>query len=978
MANGRLYTAVFPTKEEARKLNLDENDVPAASKLVNINSEENLCLLHLNIQGLHKKVNELEILLNNYNIDIFCISEHHLKNTEISCINFSNYYLVNSFCRDNHEKGGVCIFAKNNIEVKPLGYHKFNIEKTIEITACQCKTELDTFQIICVYRSPKANTKTELDIFFSNLYDIISGLYKPNAKIILAGDININLLQDNTNSRQITNIFNEFGMKNIISEPTRTTEASSTLIDVIFTNCLYNDILIQETYLSDHSFQVVKLSVKSGSNNDKGSFTFKRDLSNSNINTFKTCMKNETWSDARTASDFHSSFKLFYNSFLFHFNSSFPLKKIRSRNEQPKWINNNLKNMHTILCDLSKLSKTTKNEIIKTRYTKFKTIYKTLVVRTKKTYNDKRILNSKNIVKESWKVVNEMKVGKLKTIPNEMVHNENIITGLKNICNHFNLYFTNMEYPTPDSENPKLPEILPTTFFLTPTTPEEVERIMMKTTTKNSAGPDEINGTVLKSVNKDISTILSDLINDSFLYGCYPDELKLSKSIPIYKNKGPKDDFNNYRNVCMQNQIAKIFETAFNDRLVKFLETHSILNDYQHGFRKAKSTSTALAGLCSFIYESLNEKEHTIALLFDLSQAFNSIDHTLLLEKLWRIGIRGLAYDWIDSYLKNREQKVVIENEHSDTVKVRLGVPQGSILGPILFLIFINDLPLYCSTPDTEIIYADDTNFAIKASNTKELIKKANICADEFSSYCKSQGLLVNVTKSKCITFLPKNISPNLSCLIKLEKRSIEQVNCVKFLGVILDEKLTWEPHINMICQKLSKVCFLIRNIKNTVSFEVLKLIYFGLVESTLSYGLIFWGASAHLQRAFISQKKIIKCIVGVSLQTSCKPLFIQMKILTLPCLYIFYLVTNVKKNHCLYTLNSDIHSHNTRNKNKIHQPFSRLSLGQNSFDYKGIICYNKIVTKIGNMENPNSFKNNVKTYLLSNPFYSLDEFLNA
>lgn len=225
------------------------------------------------------------------------------------------------------------------------------------------------------------------------------------------------------------------------------------------------------------------------------------------------------------------------------------------------------------------------------------------------------------------------------------------------------------------------------------------------------------------------------------------------------------------------------------------------------------------------------------------------------------------------------------------------------------------------------------------------------------------------------MSFLPKNTCQNSNLLVKLNKKSIAQVNSIKFLGVTFDHKMTWEEHIDNVSTKLSSACFVIRQLRNTVTLDVLKLAYFGLVQSVLSYGIMYWGNSAHVDKAFIMQKRILRCMMGVHPHTSCRELFINLSILTLPSLYIYSLVLHVKKQNSVIR-NTSVHTHNTRNKNHVHQPFSRLTVGQNSHDYQGVICFNRFIDLSGDVDNFNTFKNNLYAFLTKKAFYSVSEYL--
>lgn len=281
-----------------------------------------------------------------------------------------------------------------------------------------------------------------------------------------------------------------------------------------------------------------------------------------------------------------------------------------------------------------------------------------------------------------------------------------------------------------------------------------------------------------------------------------------------------------------------------------------------------------------------------------------------------------------------------------------------------------------CTSQSKTIIYADDTNILIAENHLSNAILKSNIAANEFYEWCMNNGLLVNTSKTFFMTFLSKNVRPNSSPLIKLNKKSIEQTKFIKFLGVTVDQKMTWEKPIEDLSSKLSSICFIIRQLRHTVSFDILRIAYFGLVQSKISYGLMFWGNATHINKIFIHQKKIIRCMTRNHPLTPCKQIFIDLGILTVPCLYIYLITLNIKKNEHILLKNNSLHNYDTRNSDNIHQPFSRLSVGQNSHMYQGIICFNKFKNLFGHFISFNCFRNALHKYLISNAFYSVDDYL--
>ena len=336
----------------------------------------------------------------------------------------------------------------------------------------------------------------------------------------------------------------------------------------------------------------------------------------------------------------------------------------------------------------------------------------------------------------------------------------------------------------------------------------------------------------------------------------------------------------NYRPVSILPIFGKIFEKVIYNRLHSFLEKHNIINQNQYGFRKAHSTSHALNYSISYIEKHLKNKQHILGVFIDLSKAFDTIEHSILLKKLENYGIRGVAHKLIASYLSGRYQYVKVLEEDSEKLPVIYGGPQGSVLGPLLFLLYINDL---CSTTDLSkfILFADDTNLFVTAANKKEAFHKANLALEAINRYMFINKLHINLGKCCYLYFSPaksrmKAIPVNSNgsdndddddneYALLLNDEPIKQERSTKFLGVIIDDKLTFKPHIDKLESKLSSCIGRLSRIKQCIPQELLIVIYRTLFESHLIFAITIWGhvSTARLEKLFIMQKKCIRILFG-------------------------------------------------------------------------------------------------------------------
>ena len=281
--------------------------------------------------------------------------------------------------------------------------------------------------------------------------------------------------------------------------------------------------------------------------------------------------------------------------------------------------------------------------------------------------------------------------------------------------------------------------------------------------------------------------------------------MKIAKVIPIYKNENP-ELFANYRPISILPSISKILERLMYNRLYNFLADHNIISKKQYGFRENYSTYMALIDLVDNISSNIDNKKHSIGIFLDLSKAFDTIDHQILLRKLQCYGIRGIACDWFKSYLENRVQYVSYNTKDSHYMNIMCGVPQGSILGPLLFILYINDI-VKVSTVLNPVLFADDTSLFHAHTDFDTLIKEINEELQKVTTWFHTNKLSLNIKKSNFIMFLPKGKKYNTDNVkININGNEIKQVNFTKFVGIYIDEHLSWAQHIEFLSKKLHEM----------------------------------------------------------------------------------------------------------------------------------------------------------------------------
>ena len=412
--------------------------------------------------------------------------------------------------------------------------------------------------------------------------------------------------------------------------------------------------------------------------------------------------------------------------------------------------------------------------------------------------------------------------------------------------------------------------------------------------------------------------------------GTFPDKLKIAKVIPIFK-KGDPSLFENYRPISLLPAISKVLEKIIALQLSSYFETNKLLFDNQYGFRPKHSTEHAALELIDRIINKMDTNEIPLNIFLDLSKAFDTIDHTILLNKLKYYGLKGPTLNLFQSYLTNRRQYTEIEDTTSTILPIQVGVPQGSILGPILFIIYVNDLP-QCSNKFDFIIYADDTTLSstigsfsdINSNTNADSLINAEIC--KVIEWLKLNKLSLNKTKSKYMTFhMPKKEIPHLA--LTIDGVNIEKVEEFNFLGLTIDTNLKWKKHTDKISNKCSKITGVLNRLKLLFPQEIKCLLYNSLIVPHINYCITAWGF--HRNRITIIQKKAIRIITASSYISHTEPLFKQLNLLKVEdILTLHELKFYFKYNQGIlpkylqnwnFIPNSKIHNHNTRKITTLH-----------------------------------------------------------
>ena len=409
----------------------------------------------------------------------------------------------------------------------------------------------------------------------------------------------------------------------------------------------------------------------------------------------------------------------------------------------------------------------------------------------------------------------------------------------------------------------------------------------------------QVSTNLLKYVSKAISLPLTHVFNLSLDQGVFPEAFKLSRTVPIFK-AGDPSDMNNYRPISCLPTMSKVLEKYVSNKLRSFLAINNLLYEFQFGFQAKTSTIHPIMHIIDFISKGFNNNEYSVAVFLDLKKAFDVVDHDILLKKLESLGIGGSSLNWFRSYLKNRKQTVQVNGEFSSFYsEISMSVLQGSLLGPLLFLCFINDLPL--SNSLFNILFADDTTALVRGKNLQDLVSTVNVELQKLGVWMRSNKLAINTSKTKIMIFHRNKIvphseffyndndpntvqNPDLIHPVEVINNS-SKVPAFKMLGVYLDENLSFSYHVKYVLAKISKSLFLMRSAKNVLSSKALRSVYYALIHSHLLYCLPAYSctSNSNINSLFVKQKKAIRLVCQAKYNAHTSPLFYSQGILPLP-----------------------------------------------------------------------------------------------
>lgn len=898
-----------------------ECQITEISNKLTIKSND-LTIISQNIRCIYKNIHDLETNLTQLNFegDVIVLTECRLtQNRHLP--HLTNY---NSFATTNHlnQNDGVTTYIKNR--------HRALV-KEIKLTHASClQVNIDDVIILCIYRSPSINNA---DNFIHSL-SIHLDTIKRHDKIILVGDININILpriteksHERNNRLLYLNILSMHGLLPGHNLPTRVDSCLDHAILKLNKNRTSASVFVIQTTITDHRLVLIHISKTTKTSCCKSRTIIDYDKSIQNL-------ADQNLSELLHLNNPNTVCELLINSIQKCLTDNTKVQLIpRCKRIIKPWITPGILRCIRNRNNMQRKTQSDPNDkILKITYKRYRNYCNSLLKKLKRKFEKEQLsINTKNS-KSLWKTINNITHYKSIKTPNTQLLNAKATA--KESANYANTFFANVGKELAQSitqhnfvqDHVRLPYGEVSSLVLLDTDPNEVNNVIMNLKSESAPGWDEIPTKFLKLSRNILIPILCHLVNLCFSKGLFPHALKKSLITPVYKS-GDRDDINNYRPISVLPCISKVLEKLINVRLVRYLNKYNILSRSQYGFRQNLSTEDAVTALTNLIVQQVDSGKKCLTVFLDLKKAFDTVSIPILMQKMEKIGIRGAPLALLSDYLCDRKQKVKIEEIVSEDESITHGVPQGSVLGPTLFLIYINDLS-NLSTADVHYFsYADDTAIVFHGSSWNDVKIKAEDGLRKVAIWLSSNQLTLNISKTNYMCFTKYNNTQPKKCYkIKIHKYNcidhnicdcpnIDKVSITKYLGIMIDQRVSWHAHIELMMSRLRKMMFIFKNLRHVADKKLINQIYITLAQSIINYCIPIWGGATKMKLLDLerAQRSLLKVMYFKPYRYPTDLLYSESGILSVRKLYVMQSVLKLHK-----TLEYNPTIQNKRRKDKV------------------------------------------------------------
>lgn len=933
----------------------------------NLNNIDKFHIFHQNIRSFNRNFDSLSVFLNDLStdIDIIALSETWFSDQQVCDIEGYNSYHI---FRSGVTGGGISVFVRDGINTVKVEEHS-TMRDFVECCSIDILGD-QLLSLIAVYRPPGASVDQFLQYFEHCILPA-----SRNKNVIICGDLNIDILRPSTESNNLQDCLFSFNFHPLITLPTRVTDNTATCIDHIWSNT-YNTHMsgIFKTDVTDHFSVICSLNYKPNKKTCQISF---RDHSQFNLQKVRDeyYKVTESYYNDGYGLDLNGKTELFLKLLYNLYDRCCPIKNktVSIKRMMKPWLTDDIVQQVRVKHD--KFSNYKIGLITFNEYNDFKNRLLSRIRSAKRNFFRNKFQACRGNLRRTWAEINRYLRGN-KSFSNISLLDDNGIQCddpkvVANIfCNYFSTVATDLSNNAPIcNKNPLeyLDAPVVNSFFAHPATVSEVTNLIGSLPNKNSDA-NNMPTFILKLLANEVSPLISELFNMSLEQGIFPECLKTARIVPIFKASDRLVKAN-YRPISIIVTLSKIFEKLMNVRMLSYINKFDLLSKYQFGFRQGMSTADAIHELVNEAIENIDRGRYMISVFIDLKKAFDTVNHVILLDKMHNMGFRGVILNWFKSYLRDRVVYVDVNGNFSERKSMNIGVPQGSISGSLLFLLYINDMHS-ASSRLKFTHFADDTTVSITGDDLDIVSANLNSELSNVEIWLRANRLLLNAEKTSFIIF--SSSEPPVIPIIRIGNKNVSRVHSVSFLGLEIDDKLKFNNHIDKIMNKLNRSVGIMFKMAPLVPATLLKSLYFTLVYPHLTYGITVWGhtGSVNLARVERVQRRAIRLIKAASVDASTDILHFN----DVYCLFIlsmFFKYIHFGTHHYftqkIISLVPD-HVHYTRFSQalKFNIPSYNKAIGQKFFLYQAISMWNELPTELANLPGIYSFKRNLKSHLLS------------